>query len=256
MKIITAFFMAWGNFITIPCPYKRWDNNLKNLMLAFLPSVGVVVGLVWCLVYGLMEWGFGIFNIPVMLKAFVMELVIFYVCGFMHMDGFMDCNDAIMSRRDLAERQRILKDSTVGAFAALTAIFLMLGWFASLVSVYNMLDFGVLLLIPVMSRSVGGLGVLYYKPIGHSQYAQDFKAPSKWKYRSVIGIQMVIVLLAAFFLSGNKVSIIVIAAVMEAAGFIACAYARKQLGGMSGDVAGYTICVSEIAGIITAAVIL
>lgn len=160
MKIITAFFMAWGNFITIPCPYKRWDNNLKNLMLAFLPSVGVVVGLVWCLVYGLMEWGFGIFNIPVMLKAFVMELVIFYVCGFMHMDGFMDCNDAIMSRRDLAERQRILKDSTVGAFAALTAIFLMLGWFASLVSVYNMLDFGVLLLIPVMSRSVGGLGVL------------------------------------------------------------------------------------------------
>ena len=35
----------------------------------------------------------------------------------------MDCNDAIMSRRPLEERQRILKDSTVGAFAVVTVVF-------------------------------------------------------------------------------------------------------------------------------------
>jgi adenosylcobinamide-GDP ribazoletransferase len=34
------------------------------------------------------------------------------------------------------------------------------------------------------------------------------------------------------------------------AGSVAGAYARKQLGGMSGDIAGYMICWGELAGII------
>ena len=252
MKLIIAFFMAWGNFITLPCPYKRWDNDLKNLMLAFLPSVGLVVGALWTLLY----WVLDMLGIPVFLSALAMELFIFYVCGFMHMDGFMDCNDAIMSRRDLAERQRILKDSTVGAFAVLTAIFLILGWFAALTSVFDHLSYGILLIIPVVSRAVGGLSVLYYKPIGHSQYVKDYQVPSRWKYRLVVAVQVVLILAVAILISHETVNIFMVAAVMAAAGFTACAYARKQLGGMSGDVAGYTICVSEIAGIVTAAVIL
>ena len=47
MKFITAFFMAWGNFITLPCPSRKWDGKLKNLMLAMLPSVGIVVGVLF-----------------------------------------------------------------------------------------------------------------------------------------------------------------------------------------------------------------
>lgn len=253
MKIIIAFFMAWGNFITLPCPYKRWDNSLKNLMLAFLPSVGLVVGALWCLVYLLLNLA----GIPVMVSSFVMVLYIFYVCGFMHMDGFMDCNDAIMSRRDLAERQRILKDSTVGAFAALTAIFLILGWYSAMTTSYMAMEYGILLIIPVISRAVGGMAVLDYKPIGHSQYVKDFEAPSKWKYRSVIAAQVAVISIIAILISSSDfLSVITVVVVMAVAGYIACAYARKQLGGMSGDVAGYTICVSEVAGILTAAVIL
>lgn len=252
MKFVIAFFMAWGNFITLPCPYKRWDNNLKNLMLAFLPSVGLVVGILWALIYFGLSW----FNVPGLLSVMVMELYIFYICGFMHMDGFMDCNDAIMSRRDLAERQRILKDSAVGAFAVLTAIFLILGWFSALSTVFYHLDYGVLLTIPVVSRAVGGLSVLYYKPIGHSQYVKDYQAPSRWKYRLVVALQLILILAVAGVLQDSYVTILSVAAVMGITGFIACAYARKQLGGMSGDVAGYTICISEVAGIVTAALII
>ena len=47
MRIVTAFFMAWGNFLTLPCPYKKWDGKLKNLMMAFVPAVGAVIGLIW-----------------------------------------------------------------------------------------------------------------------------------------------------------------------------------------------------------------
>lgn len=251
MKFIIAFFMAWGNFITIPCPYKRWDNRLKNLMLAFLPSVGIVVGILWIIIF----WILNYFSIPVTIAAVIMMFYIFYVCGFMHMDGFMDCNDAIMSRRDLAERQRILKDSTVGAFAVLTAIFLFLAWYATLVSGFYLLEYSYLLIIPVTSRAIAGLSVLYYNPIGHSQYAADYKAPARWKYRAVVAVQLFLVITVAILISGEWIRNIIIFIVMVVVAYISCFHARKQLGGMSGDIAGYTICLSEVAGIITAAVI-
>ena len=36
---------------------------------------------------------------------------------------------------------------------------------------------------------------------------------------------------------------------------IAIAYGRKQLGGMSGDIAGYGICISELAAMMTLAIL-
>ena len=56
MKFITGFFMAWGNFITLPCPYKKWDGQLKNMMLSFLPSVGLVIGVLWMAIFWLMVY--------------------------------------------------------------------------------------------------------------------------------------------------------------------------------------------------------
>ena len=55
--------MAWGNFIVLPCPYKKWDGKLKNLMLAFLPAVGAVIGLLWMALY----WVLMQLDIPLLL---------------------------------------------------------------------------------------------------------------------------------------------------------------------------------------------
>ncbi|MGF6376308.1 adenosylcobinamide-GDP ribazoletransferase [Clostridiales Family XIII bacterium PM5-7] len=254
MNYIIGFFMAWGNFITLPCPYKRWESNLKNMMLAFLPSVGIVVGGVWMALY----WVCNLLELPPLIVTIVMEFSIFAICGFMHMDGFMDCNDAIMSRRPLEERQRILKDSTVGAFAVVTVVFLLLGWFAAMASV--MIDggefaYGDLLLIPVISRGIGGLCVLTFKPIGHSQYASDYKEPGRVKYRLAILGQVAAVVALSVWISPDWVKTIASMAVMAVTGLLACTYARKQLGGMSGDIAGYAICFSEFAGILALAIL-
>lgn len=251
MKFITGFFMAWGNFITLPCPYKKWDGQLKNMMLAFLPSAGLVIGVLWMALF----WLLVSLQLPPILISLAMMFYIFAVCGFMHMDGFMDCNDAILSRRPLEERQRILKDSTVGAFAVVTVAFLLLGWFAAMQEAIFRIHYVDLLILPVVSRGIGGMAVLTYKPIGHSQYAEDYKEPGRGRYRAAVSIQMLIVIGVAAFLCGSVVKPLICAAVIAATAFIACAYARKQLGGMSGDIAGYTICISELAGIVALAII-
>ena len=251
MKFITGFFMAWGNFITLPCPYKKWDGQLKNMMLAFLPSVGLVIGVLWMAIFWLMVY----LQLPPVLISFIMLFYIFAVCGFMHMDGFMDCNDAILSRRPLEERQRILKDSTVGAFAVVTVAFLLLAWFAAMQEAIYHITYVDLLLLPVVSRGFSGMSVLTYKPIGHSQYVEDYKEPGRGKYRAAVAIQMLIVIGIVVFLGGNIVKTLSCAAVIAVTALIACAYARKQLGGMSGDIAGYTICISELAGIFALAIL-
>lgn len=262
MNYITAFFMAWGNFITLPCPLKRWNSELKNLMLAFLPAVGAVIGVLWMVLFGLLRLS----KLPASICSIAMVFFIFAICGFMHMDGYMDCMDAILSRRPLEDRQRILKDSNVGAFAVVTLVFLVLAWYASASVAFLYSDCISFLLIPVVSRSVSGACVLSYKPIGHSQYVKDYEQPDRGKYFAVILIQMAVIIgIAAaslFFTSGTfpvgtgvrLANMAIQIAVMAVTGYIACAYARKQLGGMSGDIAGYTICFSELAGIITLAV--
>ena len=56
MKIITGLFMAWGNFLSLPCPVKKWDNDLKNYMLGFLPTVGMIIGVLWAGICVAMVW--------------------------------------------------------------------------------------------------------------------------------------------------------------------------------------------------------
>lgn len=291
MKYFTGLMMAWGNFCSLPCPAKRWDNNYTSLMLGFLPLIGLVIGIIWSTVYfGLVYLGF-----PFFVVAFLITFLPFALCGFMHMDGFMDCCDAIMSRRPLEERQRILKDSNTGAFAVVSMIFLILGYFCFLsTAVTTGVDFANMVMIVVLSRAVSGLHVLICKPMGQSQYAQmqeeteavinsevseaveisetvetfekteeiancetDEKAEepaASKKSTKKQGIILLCVLLAiisalAFWSSSYLIATALVSAFTALGCLIAIQYAKKNLGGMSGDIAGFGIIWGELMGV-------
>lgn len=291
MKYFTGLMMAWGNFCSLPCPAKRWDNNYTSLMLGFLPLIGLVIGIIWSAVYfGLVYLGF-----PFFVVAFLITFLPFALCGFMHMDGFMDCCDAIMSRRPLEERQRILKDSNTGAFAVVSMIFLILGYFCFLsTAVTSGVDFANMVMIVVLSRAVSGLHVLICKPMGQSQYAQmqeetealinsevseaveisetvetfekteeiancetDEKAEepaASKKSTKKQGIILLCVLLAiisalAFWSSSYLIATALVSAFTALGCLIAVQYAKKNLGGMSGDIAGFGIIWGELMGV-------
>ena len=294
MKYLTGFMMAWGNFFSLPCPAKRWDNNYTSLMLGFLPLIGLVIGIIWSAIYfGLVYLGF-----PFFVVAFLITFLPFALCGFMHMDGFMDCCDAIMSRRPLEERQRILKDSNTGAFAVVSMIFLILGYFCFLsTAVTTGVDFANMIMIVVLSRAVSGLHVLICKPMGQSQYAQmqeetkalvnsevleaaerseivetaesseeseemancetDEKAEepaASKKSTTKQGIILLCILLAiisalAFRFSSYLIATALVSVFTALGCLIAIQYAKKNLGGMSGDIAGFGIIWGELMGV-------
>ena len=255
MKLITGFFMAWGNFLTLPCPLKRWDNDLINYMLGFLPSVGLIIGLIWAGVSLLLA----VLPIPFLVTAFLLTMVPFVLSGFLHLDGFMDCCDAILSRRPLEERQRILKDSHTGAFAVISVVFLLMGFHAFFSSALSIsIDFVDLCLIPAVSRSASGLNVLLRQPMGSSQYAKgEGASDSKQKKNAacIILIQLILYGAAGLLLASQPLYTLAVIAATFLGSLIAVFCGCRQLGGMNGDIAGFGIVWGELLGVLALAVI-
>lgn len=249
MKLITGFFMAWGNFLTIPCPLKKWDNDLKNYMLGFLPAVGLIIGGLWTASTIFLVW----FGTPFLVMAFLMTFLLFAMCGFMHLDGFMDCSDAIMSRKPIEVKQQILKDSHCGAFSIVSVVFMLLGYYSFIATALGgAIDFVDLIIIPVLSRSVAGLFVINAKPIGHSQYAEGLGAndnSQKKKSSVLIVIQGLIACAVCLILASDIIPTLAVMGFSILGTLIAILYARKSLGGMSGDIAGFGIVWGELLGI-------
>ena len=277
-QYLTGFFMAWGNFCALPCPCRRWDSRVSALMLGFLPSVGVIIGAIWAALY----FGAVYFGIPYLPVAFLVTFLPFVLCGFMHMDGFMDCSDAILSRRPLADRQRILKDSHTGAFAVISICFYILAYFAFASTAITIgIDFANMILLTCLSRSVSGLHVLLCKPMQTSQYARmtqiedtqdavesdtaaeapdtarsaskEVQPASKKQGMILLLVQLVLYLTLAFWCSSYPLVTALMCLFSGCASCLFIFYARKQLGGMNGDIAGYGILWGELFGMLALA---
>jgi len=192
----------------------------------------------------------------------------------------MDCCDAICSRRDLAERQRILKDSHVGAFAVIGLVIWALFSFAAACDItlsdkVTLWDATPLILIPVFSRGLSVLKIWTVPPLSTSQYAKSQKDGNKTetddvkelgaknkntdnrsKLKIILAFPLIafilIFALIIFFKCLNP-WLMAIILIENLAHMIVCDRAIKNLGGMSGDISGFAITISETAAIITMA---
>lgn len=257
MKYIRGFLMAWGNFSAIPCPYHKWHEDSRKAMLCMLPLVGLMLALIVCIAW----WILDLIGAPAILTGAVLTAFYFICNGFIHLDGFMDCSDAILSRRpELEERQRILKASDVGAFAVISVMLMSIVFAASMMTLtegFSLQKAAVLIAIMAISRSLGADAVLRKPPMKTSQYSDlDERKNGPLNLVTIISVLAVYYI---FFDNSADITtsvcfLVTICAVIAAAAAFG-AYARKQLGGMNGDIAGYMIVMSETIGVLTTAVL-
>ena len=233
-RLCYAFWMCWGMFCAIPCPVRIWDEKARPRMLSCLPLIGGVIGGLWaCLT--LLSPGF--------VRAFLLTAAPWLLSGAIHLDGFLDCCDAIFSRRELEKRQQILKDSHVGSFAVIGMVLLALLSFA-LWCESGDLPFLPLLLLPVAVRGAAAIAVTCMKPMGHSQYAGAFDKQER--ARTLLLPVLCLLLSCAFSLTCGLPGL---APLAGAAGYgLAVLYAARQLGGISGDVSGFALTIGELCG--------
>lgn len=236
-----AFFMAWGMFLAIPCPYKKWDEKALDRMLVFLPVIGLIVGGVWALAAYLSSLMLGYPRAGII--AAILMAVPWITTGFIHLDGFMDVCDAVFSRRDLETRQKILKDPHTGSFAVISMGLLIVFSIMVLGSWWYRSDLLIpLALIPVSTRASAGIAVLGLKPMSTSQYSRE-------RDKRLI-IPLAAMLAAAVVLPVVFMGLSGLAPAAAAAGYwLFCLYGKKQLGGMNGDISGFALTLGELVGI-------
>lgn len=257
--IITGFFMAWGNFSWIPCPCKIWDEKSRKWMLALMQMAGLLAGLIQFGFFGIIDYlsEYQEYTSPIFLVAGILTVMPFFLTGFIHLDGYMDCCDAIMSRRPLEDRQRILKDSRVGAFAVVMSICLFLLYFVSMVEITTSIDDMAKMLsvsmIPVVARFLASNDVLRIKPMETSQYKNVHGENGNIKYQRVcigVGLMVVVIYMAISYIAFKDVKYILIGAIATAIGQVCARTAAvKNLGGINGDIAGYSIVLGELVGV-------
>jgi len=205
--------------------------------------IGLLIGVLWALA----AWGLSLLRHS-LVSAVLLAALPWLLSGMIHLDGFMDCCDAIFSRRDLPRRQEILKDSHVGSFAVVGFGLLCVASVAVLYELELAEFWRSLLLLPAASRCVCALAVQNLQPIGHSQYAGSFRENRKNAYSvAVLAILFSLLLGGAF--AGIRVLLPLAVTVLTT--FFAVLWGKKQLGGMSGDVSGMALTVGEFCGLIS-----
>ena len=232
--------MCQSMFCYIPFPCHVWDEDARGLMLLMLPFVGLEMGLLWAAA----AWGLLWLKLPMLVTGFVLAILPFVMTGFIHLDGYMDVTDAVRSCRDLEKRRLILKDSHVGSFAVIGMIFLALGQFALLSSIPEGANVWILALIPALSRCGSALAVTILPPMTTSQYARREKKPGHIWFLSILAAA---ILIAGLLLCGRDA----VALLGVILGFgLALRYGYKNLGGMNGDISGYSLTCAEFMGLL------
>ena len=249
-RLFRGFCMSFSMFCSVPFPFHIWDESCHNLVLLFFPVIGAFMGLLW---WGIIELLLMSGIHPVLTSA-AAGLVPYIAAGFLHLDGYMDTCDAVLSRRPVEEKLRILKDPHTGSFAVIMlAVLFILQFAAAFVIIEKGNYIKLLITIPVISRCCSAFSIMCLKKMEQSGYANMFGKNITARHKIFIIIILILAAALSFYLAGIN-GLIATAAIM--AGFTAAmAYKYNNLGGVSGDLAGCALVTGELCGLIAMAVI-
>lgn len=248
-NLINGFIMALSMFTILPVPYKVWKDEAVRHMMKLYPLVGIFVGVINYVVFRLTDY----FNLSTILISALTMVTPFIITGMLHLDGFMDVCDALLSRRDKKEKVRILKDPNTGAFSVISLGILFIIDFASTYTlVENRTNIIGIIIIPIISRSLMGIMLLKKEAMKESSLGSYFK---KGTTKADILILYIFLIIASglFMLLGIKFILVPLAMIIIA--ILSVEKSIKELGGISGDIAGYGLVLSEVLGILILSII-
>jgi adenosylcobinamide-GDP ribazoletransferase len=230
-------------------PAIRWERESMEYTFACLPLVGVVLGAslwLWlrlCLLFG----------IGALLRGAGAVALSAALTGGIHLDGLCDTCDALGSHQSRERRLEILKDPHIGAFGVLGCVLFLLGQFAGWAEI-PLTGHAMLLaaLIPVTSRSWVALGALTRPNARGSGLLATFQHSSSLGVNRAAAVLWTVANSAALVLLGGAGPWMALSALL-CYGYTLWR-TEKDFGGLTGDLAGWTLCLLELCQVITLAV--
>ena len=239
--VLETILVAFAMFSAIPLPRVDWNGRNMRYALCAFPLVGLAVGgALWC-----WWWLCGLLGLGQLLAAAGMTLLPILVSGGIHMDGFCDTVDALSSHAPPERKREILKDPRTGAFGAM-AVPAELLLYAGLCAELPLGERTALALAlhQIMARALGGLAGTVFPMSGGRGLLASFRAGATGKAPWILGGWVVLAGAGLVWLApvSGLVSLLACGLCL----FYVYRMARREFGGMSGDLAGYLITVSQL----------
>lgn len=241
-EIGNGLLVAFGLYSALPMPQVEWKKNTMRLALCFLPLIGLLIGL------GQLGWlrlALWLRLSPILYAAGAVLLPV-ALTGGIHLDGFADTCDALCSFGDREKRLEILKDPHIGAFGVLWLLVLLLVQFGLFAQLYDVPDCAMLCSAGyVLARALGGYLVVGQPCAKKSGLAHLFAENAE--KRTVVRVMGIWTAACAAGLAvcGKWFGVLTAAAVL-------CWFVyhtrrcRAVFGGVTGDLCGMCITVSEM----------
>lgn len=223
-----------------------FSPELLQRSVVYYPLVGAAIGLSAALGAGLAAW-----LLPAWPAAVITLILWVGLTGGLHLDGWMDSADALLSYRTRERMLEIMKDSRVGAMGVLACVLLLLlkaSLLAAFIEGGSYAELPLLLLPPVWSRWYMVRAMARF-PLarGNEGLAASFGGlPARQERRTRLAAALLTLAAAAAPLAlgaGNAWPQLLAAAILAPVAALACGtYAARRinsrLGGLTGDVYG------------------
>lgn len=249
MKLIKAMMIAFSMYSKIPMPQFEWKDEDMKYVLCFFPWIGAVIG--GCLYL----WGMLCIKqgMNLLCYTFIGTAIPLLLTGGFHVDGFMDTMDAFHSYQSREKKLEILKDSHIGAFAVI-----MLGTYGLIyMAAFSQITDRILLQIVCagffLARCLSGISVVSF-PMAKKEgllYLFSDKAEKKL-VRMVLCAQGILCVLFMLWSSLLQGMVIVVTALIVLGYYYY--RSKKELGGITGDTAGYFVLLCECSMLVAAAI--
>lgn len=253
-KMWNSFKIAFSMYSKIPMPQSEWTEENMSLAMCFFPWVGAVIGLVTWIVYRAGQWLAGSQETTLagatggnsLFLTILLVMIPIFITGGIHMDGFLDTQDALSSYQPMERRLEILKDSHAGAFAIISCSV----YFFAYTGIYSLLTEHTVKIIAMsfmLSRTLSGLSVICFpqaRKKGQGLVATFSESAQKRVNRRTL-LTYLIVISATMIAVGR---IPALAAVITAL-LVFWYYHHMSIskfGGVTGDLAGYFLQMCEI----------
>lgn len=241
MKVLQSLIIAMSMYSKIPMPRTTWEKENMKYVMCFFPLVGCVIGV--C-IYAIGKFLFSD-ACGSLLRGAVGTLLPILISGGIHMDGFMDTMDALSSYGTRERKLEILKDSHAGAFAILGACCYMV----CSVAIWSEVEVQMLNSIAcvyVISRALSAFSVVTFPAARADGLAQGFQESAK-RNRVCISSTCYLLIMGVFLWMQGWKMLLGVGISVGITFFYYKKICDKQFGGVTGDLAGYFLVLSELA---------
>ena len=242
-KQLNLFFIAMGFFTRIPMPsWVKVDADNLNQANRYFGLVGLLVGGISALVYGLSDH-----FLPASVSVILAMITSILVTGGFHEDGLADTADGLGGGWTVADKLRIMKDSTIGTYGALALVTSLMLKFVLLseLALYNPKMVMVALIVGHCLSRVLAVSIIF----SQAYIRDDDTSKSKPLAQNQTPSELLILLAtggAALWFS-NLSAAVYIAIGLVLLRWVMIRFFHRQIGGYTGDTLGATQQVSELA---------